>query len=131
MRIANDAQVSAIMAKSNIRRSPHAWMRNEKTARRGPDRPITAPSPRLTRQPRDLAFRQEPGSLSDQEQRTEAIQITSNMILPPGGCVRGPIRRAVPGDADECGGGVRWASMGKCWRRYKDLIRKTTDFADP
>lgn len=51
MRIANEPQLSAIMAKSNIQGLPCAWIAGL-----------------------ELALGQEPGGLSDEEQRAEAIQ---------------------------------------------------------
>jgi hypothetical protein len=91
MRIANEAKLNAIMAKSNNV---------------------------------DLLAHQDPSRLSKQEQRTEAVQDyvqhdPSPWRLPP----ERPSLGRVPGDGDESGASVRWASMGKCEGRNKDFIR--------
>jgi len=69
------------------------------------------------RQRLDLALGQDPGRLSEQEQRTAAIQDyiqhdPSPWRLRPRIKLRRSRRRR------ECGATFRWASMGKCARRY-------------
>jgi hypothetical protein len=99
MRVANDAKVSAIIAKSNIRRFPCAQK---------PDRAAL-----------DAAPGQEPGRLSDEEQRTEAIQDYIQHDPSPWKGRRAFKTPAVPGDADNVAGN----SVGLPWGTAEARIR--------
>jgi hypothetical protein len=139
MRIANEAQPSAIMAKSNIgpvslllsQRTSHKNARHSaflvnrtgghgriaaRDAQNRPDlrpvRPTFAQRGLLVRQRLNLAFGQEQGSLSEQEQHAEAIQDYIQHDPSPWRFSPEVKGSGGPGDADECGRPARWTSMG-------------------
>jgi hypothetical protein len=141
MRIANEAQLSAIMAKSNIYpvslpRRQRASLNDVRIAvflvshthvlvmewtagamrKTGPatrlGRPTFTQCSLLVRSGLDLALGQKQGSLSEQDQHTEAIQDYIQHDPSPWRFRGARVLGRVPGDTGECGGQARWASMG-------------------
>jgi hypothetical protein len=141
MRIANEAQLRAIMAKSNIYpvslpRRQRASLNDVRIAvflvshthvlvmewtagamrKTGPatrlGRPTFTQCSLLVRSGLDLALGQKQGSLSEQDQHTEAIQDYIQHDPSPWRFSPEVKGSGGPGDADECGRPARWTSMG-------------------